>query len=332
MSNFNIYFVYLKVLIINGIMKHIYQTIDLFFIILSCAGPQRKAASAVEENLIYPENGFFATDFKYIDFGQIGYRDRCFQEDTLQYPPVPGLVHQSVYAMCPTDTCVAEYATLALRCPPIEPLLKWVSDTVSTFIDIDCPVGNGWSIYTEESRKIPTKYFASAEEICEYYMGQLRHIYDDWKCVNKEYDHDLPNEQAGLLLYDYWNSGNLYTFYRIDWYDALSCGNNSRESFWTVDTTTGKTLKLADLVRPDKFDDLSALMMPRLINGKGEYLVNLYDFYTLESKDVLERANGCALIKEGLVIYFYPYNLGCGADGQFEVVIPYEALDGILKI
>ena len=317
------------------------RLIDLSLILvflICCGNPQKKVATAeaalepvpVVEDLVYPAEGLFATDFKYINFGQIGYRDRSFREDTLTFPPIKGLVHRAVYAMCPKDTCVAEYAVLALRCPPIEPLLNWVSDTVCTFIDIDCPVGAGRSIYTDKRKDITKKYFSSTEEICDYYIGQLSHLYDDWKCPG-EGDHDILNEQAGLLLYDYWHNGNLYTFYRIDWYDALSCGNNSRESFYTVDATTGKQLKLLDLVKPEKFDDLSALMMPRLVNGKGEYIVQLYDYYTLDDKDVLERANGCALIPEGLIIYFYPYNLGCGADGEFEAVIPYEELDGLLK-
>lgn len=230
--------------------------------------------------------------------------------------------------MCPKDTCFAEYAVLALRCPPIETLLNWVADTVNTFAH-ECPIGNGLLTYNEKELDIPKMHFKSAEAICDYYIEHLRHAYDNWHCTG-EGDHDSLNEQAGLLLTDCWNVGSFYTFYRIDWYDWMSCGNNARESWWTVDATTGKLLGLKDIVRPEKVDSLSMLMMARLENGKGEYIVQQYPYEPSEYTGVLERANGCALIPEGLVIYFYPYNLGCGADGEYEAVIPYDELKGIL--
>jgi hypothetical protein len=307
-------------------MRHIIPIL-IILIVASCG--HKKQTVAVVEELEYPAEGLFTTDYKYLFFGKIGFNDRTFQEDTLVYPPIDGLVHKSAFVMCPTDTCVAERAVLALRCPPVEPLLRWMADTVYAFVE-QCPIGGGLLTYNEKSIDIPKKYFNSAEAICNYYIDQLQHSYDDWRCTG-EGDHDTLNEQAGLLLADTWRFANLCTFYRIDWYDWLSCGNNARESWWTVDATTGNLMTLDDMVLPEMRDSLSTLMMPRLINGKGEYLVRLYDFYTLDDKDVLPLANGCALIPEGLIIYFYPYNLGCGADGEFEAVIPYNKLDGILK-
>lgn len=41
---------------------------------------------------------------------------------------------------------------------------------------------------------------------------------------------------------------------------------------------------------------------------------------------LLGDADGCALIREGLIIYYHPYHIGCGADGQFTAVIPYGEL------
>lgn len=301
----------------------------LILLLLVCCGGPNKKTETVKPDLVYPEQGLFATDYEYLFFGRLGYEERTFKEDTLLFPPIEGLVHGSAYAMCPTDTCFAEYAVLALRCPPIQPLLDWVADTVNTFVH-ECPIGNGLLTYKDQQLDIPTKHLKSDKEICDYYIGQLRHAYDGWRCTG-EGDHDSLNEQSGLLLADCWNTGNLYTFYRIDWYDWLSCGNNARESWWTVDATSGRLLSLEDLILPEKLDTLAALMMPRLINGKDSFIRAQYPYKPEEYIDVLQRANGCALIPEGLVFYFYPYNLGSGADGQYEAVIPYEELEGFLK-
>ena len=298
-------------------------------ILLICCGP-RKNTTTVEAKVALLEIVHSNAGYEAIHFGRIGSRDRYFKEDTLSFPPVPGLVHRSVYAKCSKDTCFAEYAVLALRCPPIQPLLNWLTDSVNTFIQ-ECPIGNGLLTYQDKQLNIKKKYLKSDKAICDYYMNQLQHAYDGWKCTG-EGDPDSMNEQAGLLIVDYWSTGDLYTFYRIDWYDWMSCGNNTRESFWTVDATSGKLLGLEDLVLPEKIDTLAALMMPRLVNANDEYIIQQYPYKPEEYTTVLQRADGCALIPEGLVIYFYPYNLGSGADGQYEAIIPYVELNGILKV
>jgi len=303
----------------------------LFFallIIMYCGGTKKKSEMA-KPDLAYPEQGLFSTDYKYAFWGKLGYRDRSFQEDTLLFPPIEGLVHGAAYAMCPTDTCFAEYAVLALHCPPIQPLLDWVADTVNTFAH-ECPIGHGLHTYNNKLIDIPAKRLKSDKEICDYYIGKLQHAYDGWRC-NRQGDPGSINEQAGLLIADCWHTGNLYTFYRLDWYDWMSCGNNVRESWWTVDATSGKLLDFYDFILPDKIDTLASLMMRRLINGNSEFILDQSQYKPEEYTYVINRADGCALIPEGLIFYYYPYNLGSGADGQYEAVIPYEELKGILN-
>ena len=318
-------------------MRHYY--VLLLLIVLSGCDTKATDTKVVHEtktnepkivdDLVHPEQGLFATGYKYIYFGMIDYKDRTVQEDSLLFPPFPGLVHQSVYAMCPKDTCFSEYAVLALRCPPIAPLLNWLSDMVYTFVQ-ECPIGNGLQTYNGKRLNIPKKHFNSADDICNYYMGWLRHAYDKWHCTG-EGDHDTFNEQAGLLIADSWNAANLYTFYRIDWYDAMSCGNNTQESWWTVDATSGKCLGLEDFIVLEQLDTLASLTMPRLVNSNGEYYIQQFKYDPSEYTQILMRADGCALIPEGLIFFFYPYNIGAGVDGQYEAIIPYQELNGILR-
>ena len=53
--------------------------------------------------------------------------------------------------------------------------------------------------------------------------------------------------------------------------------------------------------------------------------INFYTSTCFEGK-----SSGSALIEEGLIVYYYPYNLGSGGDGEFEAIIPYKELEGIL--
>lgn len=274
------------------------------------------------------------TDYEYCFFGEIGYRDRGFSDDTLLFPPIEGLAHQSCYVLCPNDTCFGAYATLAIKCPPKPKLLDWVSREAKDFVN-DCPLVSvpdtqepfQWS-------QVPFKHLESDEAICHYYMEGIKGIYRDWICSGTG-DHDRLNSQLGLLLMACWNSGDLYTIYESSWYDMQSCGDPIREAYRTVNAITGEELTMSDLVKEEKLGELEALMIPRLINDNGIRLTDQdYLKYQNSTKDVsiLEQLTGCALIEEGLILYFYPYILGCGADGEYEAIIPYSLLDGFLRI
>ncbi len=36
---------------------------------------------------------------------------------------------------------------------------------------------------------------------------------------------------------------------------------------------------------------------------------------------LIERADGAAFVGGGILFYFHPYNIGCGAEGQYNIVI-----------
>lgn len=278
-----------------------------------------------------PTIGTGSRNYDFYFFGQIGYRDRSFQEDTLSFPAIPGLSHRSVYSLCPTDTCFAKYAVLALHCPPIRTLMDWMSDKVYTFAN-RCSFIGARNEDQPRAKEIAKKSLWSASSICNYYMRRLGSAHKNWQCDGLG-DRDNVNEQEGLLIVDCWKSGPLYTFYEGTWYDMLSNGDPTRNSYRTIDSRTGKELTLSDFVDPANYDALSALMMPRLFNSLNELLVKKYsDIYSVDDKRVLANASGCALIREGLIIYFYPYNLASGADGACQAIIPYKELEGILKI
>ena len=72
-------------------------------------------------------------------------------------------------------------------------------------------------------------------------------------------------------------------------------------------------------------------MMAHLVNDKGERYAEQYPDAARDNLEVLSWANGSALTSEGFVIFFYPYNLGSGADGEYVAMIPHAELGGILE-
>lgn len=116
------------------------------------------------------------------------------------------------------------------------------------------------------------------------------------------------------------------------WYDCMSCGDNTTRSWFTIDRKTGNQLELCDIVKEDRMQDFAYAMIKHL-NGWGSPWFNYArEIRDCDLVDLLKQNDGCALVKEGVVVYYHPYNMGCGAEGQFNALVPYEEIKGILNV
>lgn len=261
--------------------------------------------------------------YKYVFFGEVSPWCREPGIDNTTLPPIPGLKYRSCAVLCEKDTCFASRAVLALRCPESPVLLDWASSRAATYAEW-CKSG----MYGPQ----PEKYLAgsSSADICNKYILLMKKAFQHQKCSG---DNGSPNEQLGFLLTDCWKTDRYCTFYEATWYDLMSCGDNTRESYFSVDLNTGKVATLADFVPESRWQELAGIMLKHLRNGNGNLWRHPdFDWVPSDSLALLKDMNGCALIREGLIIYYYPYEIGCGADGQFNAVIPYEELEGFLTI
>ena len=293
----------------------------LFLILLAILGCSQngepKTNPEYDQTWNMPTFRHKAMDYKYVDFGSIGFYDRSFREDTLVYPPIPGLIHMSRMAVTKNGNG-ANYATLAVRCPNEPKLLQWLTGRVQRYVT-DWPIG--YDLTKEDP--VAEKEFDNAGKMVGYYMDKLG---EDLKDEEGE-SFPTMTHQTGLLLADCWQRGDLYTFYESVW-DNESHLNH--EGYITVNAKTGKTLELKDFVAPKDYDELSTLVIRRLENEHGERLLDQDYGYAADGRDILNSLGGCALIREGFIIYFKPYILGSGGDGMYRAVIPYEELKGIL--
>lgn len=263
-------------------------------------------------------------NFKYAYFGKKDPWDRSYGISPGSIPPIPGLKYRTCYNLCPKDTCFATRTVLAVRCPENKILLKWASQRVAWLIDS----GGNESYKKPETYNVPD--LSSSSDICNYYISQAKKANIVQECHGAE-DGGVPNEQYGYLLTDCWETPIYCTFFVASWYDWLSCGDNTRESYHSVNKMTGKVAQLEDLIKNESMSKLAKLLFKYLRNYNGDLWVDCRtNVKDINPSDILNDRNGCALIKEGLVIYYYPYNIGSGAEGQFNAIIPYEELDGIL--
>lgn len=263
-------------------------------------------------------------NYKYVYFGHTEPYDRSKSIDVNSIPPIPGLKYRSCYELCQQDTCYAVRAIMAMRCPDKPILLRWASKRAGWFV--------GWSKHGEQGSVEPetVPQLKSASNILNHYIRQLQSDINNQK--HGEYlDHGIYNEQFGFLLTDCWQTGKYCTFYEATWYDWMSCGDQTKENYYSVNMETGVPAKLGDIVREDAFPKLADLLMKYLKNSNGRLWIDgLMESATIDPLEVLRSYNCCALIREGLVISYYPYAIGSGADGQITAVIPYSEITELL--
>ena len=271
-----------------------------------------------------------ATAYKYAFFGKIDSRVLDGTIDSSVFPAVPGLVHKAYAIHCPTDTCFSERVVLALRSPAKKTLKEWVSQRCKEYIE-ECAVGDHYQKYDTLEAPTCLRRPNSVEEIEEYYLNYLEEIYKDWQCPKDRSDYPVPTEQGGLMLFDCWRTGDLYTFYEATWYDWMSGGDNTRESYRTIDAKTGRELGLDDFIDENQRDAFAQIMMRNLLSQEGNDAYEI-THYASDGSDVLPKIDGCGLIREGMVVYFYPYNLSVGTSGQYNVIIPYNEVAAMLRI
>lgn len=245
-------------------------------------------------------------------YGIWGKVDARSFDNASDLPDIPNLYHNTAMGYCEADTCWAERLLLALRCPEEEVLLQWMEQHVNKACHESL---NGYQ-FAEKEPLPHLSHIKNAKQICDHYVRETKLRYDSKPCNMNSEEHGVPLEQNGIIITDVWQKGDICTFFESRWFDFLSCGDNTRKSYYSVDRKTGKVLGVKDLI---EIPDTSAL---------GTLIYEQLGEIPLEShEELVSKMDGCALIKEGLIIYYHPYHLGCGASGHFLALIPYEELE-----
>lgn len=98
-----------------------------------------------------------------------------------------------------------------------------------------------------------------------------------------------------------------------------SCGCPSSADYYTINKSTGKIFNLSDLLSHHKSSDIERFLLNEFdieTNAKGRPTCGITGL------ELINRANGIAKLNDGILFYYHPYNIGCGAEGQYNLIIP----------
>lgn len=97
----------------------------------------------------------------------------------------------------------------------------------------------------------------------------------------------------------------------VDYYG--SCGCPSSADYFSVNKRNGDILTLDDILKQYDSSNIGDLLIAEYQKKSGQCC------YT--STEMLQRVNGVAYTTFGLLFYFHPYNIGSGAEGQYNLII-----------
>lgn len=113
----------------------------------------------------------------------------------------------------------------------------------------------------------------------------------------------------------------------VDYHGSSGCPSSA--DYLTIDKKTGKVLGYNDMFCPEVEADVDALLRQAYIDEQNRRGENFYG--AVDGLMNSKFRNNCALVKEGVLFFYHPYDIGCGADGQYNLIIDKEVVAIHLK-
>lgn len=99
-----------------------------------------------------------------------------------------------------------------------------------------------------------------------------------------------------------------------------SNGCPSWADYLTVNKKTGQRLTVADLVEKYGYARVCKDLRAAFVKAKHERNADL-EVGNYSGQELIDLADGCAVVNEGVMVYYRPYVVGCGAEGEFNLIL-----------
>lgn len=207
---------------------------------------------------------------------------------------------------------------------------NYPSDAVFRRVEevIDSMVVSGLSCYDGLDAKPAFRLLDSnrpqnTQQILDF-GSQVFNMFTDQMKANKPESayESAPEARVCLVAHKVYDQGNHATYLIEMSYDINgSCGCPSMAYFLTIDKNTGAILQPDDVIEQYGAANLKSLLWDAYLAAREERGYGDFDGSEASANDLLIEADGCAIINEGLMFYYLPYHIGCGAEGEYNLVL-----------
>lgn len=244
------------------------------------------------------------------------YDQKVIYHDSV-FDNIPGIRHQEYY----NDLCVPEDSVLYRNCLGIyideEYPTKEIRENVFAFTDsIIC---NALSYHIDEDR---LTHDLSQLETVEDFLNIWKPLYDHTGNVEFETPHlsEIKGIRVCVVSHKVATKNNYATYLMessVDYHGSSGCP--SEADYVTYDISSGNPLSIQEVLALYPVSDLEQKIRDAYVKAAEAVGFEPSDIMTGEK--LLQEADGAAIINEGLLIYYRPYKIGCGAEGQYNLVL-----------
>ena len=134
-------------------------------------------------------------------------------------------------------------------------------------------------------------------------------------------DFELPESRVCIVAHKIFDDGD-WASYIIEFSFSYNGSNGcpSWADYITVNKKTGRRLIPDDIIKKYGEEQVSKKLRQAYVKAKYERNFDL-EVYNLSGLELIDAADGCAIVNEGMMFYYRPYNVGCGAEGMFNLVL-----------
>lgn len=131
-----------------------------------------------------------------------------------------------------------------------------------------------------------------------------------------------PEARWCLVVHKVYDKGDQATYIFETSYDINgSCGCPSAAHFFTYDKATGRIMRPDDVIGKYGVENLKSQLWSAYKEAREERGFTDEDGLEVSRDELLTEADGCALVNEGLLFYYLPYHIGCGAEGEYFLIV-----------
>ena len=130
-----------------------------------------------------------------------------------------------------------------------------------------------------------------------------------------------PESRVCIIAHKIYDQGDWASYiieFSFDYNGSNGCP--SWADYITVNKKTGQRLTTDDVVKKYGAEQVSKTLREAFLKAKGERNADL-EVQNYSGEELIDAADGCAIVNEGLMFYYRPYNIGCGAEAEYNLVL-----------
>lgn len=161
---------------------------------------------------------------------------------------------------------------------------------------------------------------ANVNQSTSQFLDQWQQIFDQVTSLNKVKDdtssyHEIIASRGCTVCHKIYED-NIWATYlleeSVDYHS--SCGCPSHADYFSINKMDGSIFNLSDVLKHNDILNLENLIY-------YSYCLESHSSNSLTGKKLISKMDGVAIVSEGILVYFHPYNIGCGAEGQYNLII-----------